>query len=129
MPGFGSVSPVRGEQEELRVSAQFTGAGAADATANTGYRKGVKSLTYNAATGKFILTMYDWPGNLVDAKIQVHRASGTAPLVGSVVWASVSKSGGTIPVEFWDLATPSLTNPAASEIITIELTFQKGPTA
>jgi hypothetical protein len=125
MPGFGSVSPVRGNQEQLRISAQFTGAGAADCVAVSGMTRDVKSLTYNSSTGKFILTLWDWPGVLVDVRATNNLATGNAPLVGNPVWASIDKDAKTIPIEFWDLATPSLTNPVASTVVTVELTFQK----
>jgi hypothetical protein len=124
---FGSVTPMVDTDEVLKVTTFWTGAGASDLVKVRG--KGVTTCTHSA-TGKFVLTVTDWPGVLIDAKVVVHRAAGTAPLVGKYNYDTVSKpaagsSSGTIEIEFWDLATPSKTNPASSEPVSIELTFGK----
>jgi hypothetical protein len=54
MSGFGSVSQIQANSEQLRVNALFKGGGAAaDCVIQTTGHKLVKSLTYNAATGTF----------------------------------------------------------------------------
>ena len=130
MSGFGSTGFVWGNEEQLRVVTRWTsGNGAANASKVTGCTKGCASLAYNAATGKFLLTLTDWPGDLLDVKAINHRAASSAPLIGSPVWASIDKAAKTIPIEFWDLATPSLTNPANATNIVIELVFKRPPAA
>jgi len=130
MSGFGSVSQVHGNEEQLRVNALFKGGGSAtDAVIQTTGHKTVKSLTYNSATGKFLLNLWDWPGVLVKAGVTCKLGTGVIPLLVSVDWANISKTAFTIPVEFWTAATEAvaaaLVDPVTTAYIEVELVFQK----
>lgn len=123
MSGFGSGSIQHSNYEVKVYTTLWTGKGAANCVAVEG--KGVASFAYNSGTGLYLLTLTDWPGELMDVEVKNHRASGSAPLVGSPVWATVDKSAKTIPVEVWDMATPSKTNLVDSTNVVLKLTFKK----
>jgi hypothetical protein len=85
---------------------------------------GVTSFNYNSSTGKFKVTFNSQvTGTLVDATIVAHGATGQSPYIGSVVLSTWSATNKTVEVEFWDLATPSLASPSATNQPKCSATF------
>lgn len=128
MPG--SESPVRSNLDTFYVEGVWKGAGDANMTQDsaTYWGRGIASVNYNAAAGKFIITLQEQVGGqqlLPGSHVTVHRAAGAAPLVCNIVADSWSASARTINVEFWDVATPSLTSPATTDRVHVHLAFSK----
>jgi hypothetical protein len=112
--------------DTVEVAGVWTGAGAANMTKTSGdWSKGIASVNYAAATGKFTITFTDVGYQIIGAEVTVMRPDGTAPLVGNIVRGSFSQSAKTVPVQFWDMATPSLANPAATDRVCIRVKFAK----
>ena len=119
---LGNAYPKRVLEPNLRtVSGVFTGAAAANMVKVTG--KGITSLAYNAATGKFLLNFTDVGVEIRGWRIHVGANTGVAPPVGSLVLGSFSASAKTCQVEFWDMAAPSLSNPQSTMKVYVEVDF------
>lgn len=112
------------------VMGVWTGGGAATncTRTSTDMGQGITSVAYNAATGKYRITVIEWGQQLLPGThIEVHRAAGSAPRVVNVVRTiTVSGTTATIDFEVWDMATPSLVDLALTDVITINLVFSKG---
>lgn len=118
-----------GGEVQLVQGTWIGGGAAANCTrTSTDQGAGITSVNYNAATGKYRITVTEWGQQLAPGThIEVHRAAGAAPRVVNVVRAiTVSGTTATIDFEVWDMATPSLVDLAAADTITITLAFAKG---
>lgn len=124
---LGNNYPVKSSiPDVVEVTGVFTGAGADDFTQTSGdWCKGIDSVTYEAAVGKFLITFNDVGYQIIGADVEVMRPDGTAPLKANVVRGSFSQSAKTVQVQFWDMATPSLANPASTDRICITIKFAK----
>lgn len=105
------VSPVR-------VRGRWTGGGAAaDCTRTSG--RGITSVKYNSATGRYIIT-FDSVGEVfLGALFSVQGAAGAATsfIARPTVY---SASGKTLTIDVSDLATPTNHDLALTEILTID---------
>ena len=90
------------------------------------YGNGIASVV-RTADGKFTVTFT--PGffgaALLHAEVEVHTVAAAAPLKAKVNWATYSASAGTVDIEVWDLATPSLAIPASTAKCCLNFKFIK----
>lgn len=128
MISTGALYPQRSQHRDaVTFGGTFIGAGAADLV--SGVVKGITSVAYASSTGKFTVTV---PAScvgyaLLDVDVKVHTGVGVAPLLAKYVPASFSPSAGTVSIEFWDLATPSLADPPSGCVVSIYITMTKAP--
>jgi hypothetical protein len=115
------------------VQGTWVGGGAATncTRTSTDQGAGITSVNYNAATGKYRITLTEWGQQIAPGShIEVHRAAGSAPRIVNIVRAapSVATGGATATIDFevWDMATPSLVDLTTADTITITLAFSKG---
>lgn len=129
---LGNASPVRSNIPKKEVAGVWTGGGAAAncTKTSTDWSKGIQSVNYNAATGKYRITLTDFGQQLLPGShIEIHRAAAGAPRVANIVRGSltISVSSGvpiaTVDFEVWDLATPSLVDLTATDLAAINLVF------
>ena len=103
---LGQAYPVRASIPDLfEVRGVWTGGGAAaDMTKEEeDWSRGIASVAYNAATGKYLVTFVDVGQQLVDAEAKVLRdGSGDDHIPGVVIWDSLDLDAKTIEVEFGD---------------------------
>lgn len=135
MPAVSAKSTVKtniGGEVQL-VQGTWVGGGAATncTRTSTDQGAGITAVAYNAATGKYRITLTEWGQQLAPGThIEVHRAAGAAPRIVNVVRAapSVATGGATATIDFevWDMATPSLVDLTTADTITITLAFTKG---
>ncbi len=100
---IGNAFPVRSTIPDLiEVAGVWTGGGAAaDCThAAADWNRGIASVAYNAATGKYLVTFVDCGQQIVKYSIQVEGDTGVDPVVGMVVAGSYSQSAKTVALEF-----------------------------
>jgi hypothetical protein len=83
----------------VRDTARFLGGGAA-ANCTRVYGDNVRSVTYNAATGRYLVTFNDTQGGVIKwASAQVMPVSAGANVLARLVMASYSPSARTIQLE------------------------------
>lgn len=122
---LGNASMMRlNEPNTQCVSASFTGGGAATAWTKVD-GDGISAVTYNAATGKFKVTFNDVGVSILAAWGTVNRAAGSAPLIINFVPSTLSQTAKTVDIEVWDLATPSLVDPANTTTAYLFVIFKK----
>jgi len=128
---LGNLSPCRSTVPDTQtVRGVWTGGGAAAncTKAATDVSKGIASVNYNAATGKYLITFTDVGSAILDGEVNIMRPAGTAPLQANVVFGSLDRSAKTLQFEVWDTATPSLTAVALTDKLCITVVFSKnGP--
>ncbi len=105
------------------VTGRWLGGGAAtDCTKVTG--RGISSVAYNAATGKYLVTFEDLNGTLLAFHVTCGNASGTTTHnTASYDAANYSATAGTMPICISDVATPTLQDLATTEEISITAIF------
>jgi len=81
-----------------RDTARFTGGGAAANCARV-VGDNIRSVNYNAATGKYIVTFNEVGGVIGFASAQVHAVAAGANVLARLVFASFSASAKTIQLE------------------------------
>ena len=101
---LGQAFPVRASIPDLyEVRGKWTGGGAAADMTNpdADWSRGIESVKYNAATGKYKVKFVDVGQQLVDASANVLRDdSGDDPIFAVVIWDSLDLVAKTIEVEF-----------------------------
>ncbi len=101
---LGNAFPVRSTVPDIvRVQGLWTGGGAAANMAVTSgdWNKGIASVAYNSATGKYLVTFIDCGDQIVWADAKVFRpTTGDDPLPANILLATFSASAKTIQVEF-----------------------------
>lgn len=126
----GSSSPIVSALNKFEVGGVFTGGGAAASCtkATADWSRGISSVTYNAATGKYLVTFVECgeqilPGTVVD----VFRPAGAVPLEVNVVRGSYSASAKTVQIEVWtsgtDLVAPALVDLATTDKLMLSFHF------
>ncbi len=103
----GNATPVRSTIPGVyKVQGVWTGGGAAtDCThAAADWSKGITSVTYNSATGKYLITFTDVGQQIVGHNIRVCGATTVDPVAVQLIRGSLSTSAKTVQVEFSDLA-------------------------
>ena len=132
------------EKQPVKLYALATGAGNADmtlqyltpagtlTTAPTGGVKGIKSITYLAAAGKFRITLQDSYFRLLGLNIATLAVDGAtqpvAPNYQIFAQAVGTATGGTIDVWFYAPAGTVLTSPTSNSRLYIEITLSNSNT-
>ena len=102
--GLGQAYPIRASVPDLyEVFGKWTGGGAAeDMTLEDGdWSKGIASVEYNGATGKYLVTFTAVGEQLVHADAKVHRpTSGDDPIVSNILIDTLDRDAMTVEVEF-----------------------------
>ena len=120
-----NASPMRlAEPNTQHCIAKFNGGGAA-ANWSKLDGDGISSVTYNAATGKFKINFTDVGVSILSAAGVGHRATGSAPLHVGFVPGTLSIANKTVDIEVWDMATPSLVDPATTVEIHLDICWKK----
>lgn len=129
MPG-GSISPMRSNLDEFQVKGTWTGGGAAAncSRAAADWSRGIASVNYNAATGKYIITLVEGAAGeqlLPGSNIVVHRAAAAIPLLVNLIRGAFDADAGTVTFEVWAPSTEAvasaLTDLALTDTISITL--------
>jgi hypothetical protein len=108
------------------VAGRWTGGGAA-ANCTKAAGRGIASVNYNSATGKYLVTFEDTFGQLVAFTATCGNASGTTTHnTASYDIANWSASAGTMPICISDVASPTLQDLATTEEISIIAVFAEG---
>lgn len=125
-PNHGNTIP-----STVSVGGVWTGGGAAtDCThAAADWSRGIVSVKYNGATGKYQITFLDVPGSqVVGFSADIARATGTTnALIAKMVAGSYSTSTKTLNFEVCDLSTPVATDLTTGDKIMFHITFAKSP--
>ena len=127
---LGNASVVRSTvPDQTEVRGVWTGGGAAtDCSRATGdANKGIISFKYNAATGKYRVTLTDVGQQILDATCNVSRVSGSIPLSANVIRGSLNVANKTVDIEFWSVAAGAhtLTDLAATDKVLVTIVFTK----
>lgn len=125
---LGNASVVRSTYpDDTHVRGLFVGGGAAASCTKDLVvgAKGIISMAYSGATGKYLITFLDVGITIMDITGTISRAANTAPLVMKPVLSTFSASAKTVSVEIWDLATPTLTDLLTTDKICLNITFIK----
>ena len=96
--------PIRSTAGGLtRMQGVWTGGGAAAncSRAAADHNKGISSVAYNGATGKYLVTFTDVGQQIVYADAQVSGLTGVAKVVCNVLRGSYDRTAKTVQVEFW----------------------------
>ncbi len=100
---LGQAYPIKASVPGLRfVFGKWTGGGAAAdmAVASGDWNKGIASVAYNAATGKYLVTFVGVGQQLVYADAKIHRpTTGDDPLPVNFQFDSFSRTAMTIEME------------------------------
>lgn len=131
-PSMASPGSSAAVERSWDVNVGFTGAGAAALTPvkTRGLQQGPAGLPKNtrvsAGRYRFYINTAD-VGTLAGVRAQVHTAAATAPLLGKYIAGSLAPVAGQtysqFDVEFWDLATPTITDPPAGSFVDICVQF------
>lgn len=128
MPFSSLGGPVKGSSNKtVRVTGRFAGGGAAaNCTKVTGCARGFTSVAYNAATGKYLVTLDAVGGKFLGGTILVTNAAGTvaaqkvcAPY-GTAPYTAATR---TLAVFVTDIATPTAADVLTTEELWLDLVF------
>lgn len=108
------------------VAGRWTGGGGAtDCTKAAG--RGISSVAYDGATGKYLVTFEDTFGELLAFTVTCGNDRTTAAHnTASYDIANWSESAGTMPIWITDTATPTAQDLATTEEISIVAVFAEG---
>ena len=126
---LGSANLVRSTLGKQGVGGVWTGGGAAAncSKSSSDWSSGITSVNYNAATGKYRITLSQFGQQLVGGDIKVCRAAGDAPLLANIVRSTLTVSSpdaATLDFEVWDVdATAALTDLATTDKLLVNLEF------
>lgn len=123
---LGNASPVRANIPKREVCGVWTGGGAAaDCTkTSTDWSKGISSVAYNAATGKYRITLSEAGQQLLPgSRIEVCVAAGSAPKFANIVRSSLDSD--SVDFEVWSESggALALTDLATTDKVLINLVF------
>lgn len=125
---IGNTSPYRSTIPGIDcVQGVWTGGGAAaNCTRAAGdWNRGIASVNYNAATGKYLVTFIDVGTQIVWGRCEVMGAAGAAGKQVNVVRSTFNATAKTVQIEVWDTATPSLVDLAATDKLCLKFEFSK----
>lgn len=104
IPGSADIGSSSKNGRVVRDTARFLGGGAA-ANCTKVYGDNVKTVTYNAATGKYLVTFNETAGGVIKwASAQVHPVSAGAGVFARLCLATYSASAKTVELETYDIA-------------------------
>lgn len=124
----GNAFPARNSVPDItHVVGVFTGGGAAAncSKASGDWIKGIESVAYNAATGKYLITFSEVGNQVVTDGCKVLRPTATAPLFACVIRGSLSQSAKTCQLEI--RTESALTDLATTDKLLIDIGFSKSP--
>lgn len=120
-------------RDMVTVDALFLGAGSSAPTVV--YAPGIKSITRTGTGAYTIAFNHTALGTVLDARVFVHNAAGTAPFIGQApaaantfVYVSTPTTGGaTITIETYSLAsgTPAIADVPSGAMLSLEFKFAK----
>lgn len=116
----GSLKPMRASTEVIEVTARFT---VSSEVLTKTYGGGISAA--KTASGKYTLTFTEFGPVLMGLDVKIARAAGDASAVGRESAGTYSASAGTVDIEIWDVATPTLLTVADTDVITITAKFLK----
>jgi hypothetical protein len=128
---LGSSHLVRSSLPKVEVSGVWTGGGAAAncTKSSSDHSRGITSVNYDGATGKYTITLSDWGQQLLPgSKVSICRDAAAAPLLVNLVRGSfaVAADGASASVDFevWDVdGVSALTDLAVTDKALIDLVF------
>lgn len=131
---LGNASPVLSSIPKREVAGVWTGGGsAANCTkAAADWSKGISSVAYNAATGKYRITLSDFGQQLLPgSRIDVCRAAGASPIRVNIIRSSLAPSAATgtatLDFEVWQddavSGIPALLDLLTTDKLLINLVF------
>lgn len=106
MPAIGNASEVRSTLPGVhKVQGVWTGGGAAAdcSHAAADWSRGVASIAYNGATGKYLITFTDVGQQIVGHNIRVCGLTTVATVTANLLRGSFDSAAKTVQVEFYDL--------------------------
>lgn len=106
MPAIGNSTPVTSTLPGVqKVQGVWTGGGAGTSCTHAAadWSRGIASLAYNAAAGKYLLTFTDCGQQIVGHNIRVCGLTGVDPVTVNLLRGTFSSSAKTVQVEFSDL--------------------------
>lgn len=103
----------------------FAGGGAAANCTQAGPINGVVSVTYNAATGRYLITFADVGGIIVGDGCKVARAQGAVPLFVNLVHSTFSQANKTVEIDVRTEA--ALTDLATTDRLYVNVNFAPNP--
>jgi hypothetical protein len=117
----------------VAVKGVWTGAGGvANCTVATGdWSKGIRSIAYNAATGKYKITLTARGQQIVGGHIEVCGAAGATKKIVHIIRSTYSPSAQTVEIEVWTQGTeavgPALVALATTDklLVSLELAQSK----
>lgn len=109
----------------IHVQGVWTGGGAASAMTHTStdWSRGIVSIAYNSATGKYLITFTDVGQQIVGDSCKVWTASGDKPWTAVVIRSSLSTTAKTVEVEIWDQDGDALSDLGTSQKLAVDITF------
>jgi hypothetical protein len=123
----GSCSPIVSSLNKFEVGGVWTGGGAAASCTqvSTDWNRGISSVAYNAATGKYLVTFLDCGQQILPgSEVKVCRAAAAAPLLVNIVRGTYSATAKTVEIEVWDVdATAALTDLALTDVLLLSFHF------
>jgi hypothetical protein len=119
--------------DTIRVLGKWTGGGAAAAMTKAAAdpSRGIASIAYNAATGKYLITFVDVGSAIVAYNITCASTTGVLPKDCNLILGSFSQATKSVQLEVWtratDLAAAALVDLLNTFTIQIDITFTKDP--
>lgn len=134
---LGNAFPVRSSiPDTIRVLGVWTGGGAAAnmTKATADWNRGIASVAYNAATGKYLITFTDVGQQIVAYNISCTSTTGVIPKNVALLRNTFSASAKTVEIEIRTPATEAVATALVDLLTTfkicIDVTFAKnGPSA
>lgn len=127
---LGNAFPIRSTiPDTVKVQGVWTGGGAGQDCTHVAadWNRGVASVVYNSATGKYLMTFMDVGQQIVGHNIRVCGLTGVDPVVVNLLIGTFSTSAKTVEVEFSDLAG-TLIDLLTTDKLLVDVEFAKnGP--
>lgn len=120
---LGNAFPVRSTiPDTVKVQGVWTGGGAAAnmTKATADWNRGIASVAYNAATGKYKVTFVDCGQQLIGGHAECVSTTGVITKRVSIIRSSFSASAKTVEIEVWTPATELV----ASALVDLVDTFK-----
>lgn len=120
---LGNSYPVRSTIPNTEtIRGCWTGGGAATncTKAAADWSRGIKSIAYNAATGKYLVTFYDNGQQIVGGQVECSGAAGAAKKQVHILRSTYSPSAKTVQLEVWTGPAGALVDLLTTDVIMCE---------